>query len=218
MKFPNAAKGISKLYLAEILSLIAALATGFAMIFLLIAVGTYDNLGALTTGSVAGASFGLVCLSAAGVLALVAMILQIVGVFQASRDEGSFKLIIYVVIFGIIVTLIAGIFSSNRVLNSISQAVSNVVELLTTLLTILGICNLSLQLRKGSMVDRGHSLIKIILAVQVLAIIASLCTIFFWSITFRVLLVCLLGFSTVLEIAGYILFLVYLGDAKKMLQ
>ena len=102
MKFPYAAKGVSKIFNAEIISLIAAFIGGIGMVLSFIAVsGNVDN-STSEALIIATGALGIV----AGIIFAVAGIMSIVGYFQAGKDEVSFKKAILCVLFSIVFTAV----------------------------------------------------------------------------------------------------------------
>ncbi len=176
MKFPNAAKGISKIFTSEILALIAAIATGVASI---LAAVMYASAKTNSTAGAAASGIGtLVLVLGASVLLVIALILKIVGVVQTSRDEDSFKMIIYLTIFTLIVAVVAAIFSRVTFLNNIANAVSAIGSFVTTLLIILGIGNLGVQVGNDEVIDKCSSQFKLILGIGIVALLARFFCIF----------------------------------------
>ena len=84
--YPNAHNGIKKIYLGEILSLIAVIVGGIAGVAAIIG---YKLSEAGTEGIGASAAFvgGGIVVIIAGILAFVAFILNILGISNASVDE-----------------------------------------------------------------------------------------------------------------------------------
>ena len=77
MKFPNAEKGIRKIFTAEILGLISAIGVAITAI---LASNMEDAASSLKVAII-------VCGALTGVLMLISYIINIVGVTQASKDE-----------------------------------------------------------------------------------------------------------------------------------
>ena len=216
MKFPNAAKGISKIFTSEILALIAAIATGVASI---LAVVLYSSVKTNSEAGAAVSGIGFLILAAgASVLTIIALILKIVGVVQTSRDEDSFKMIIYLTIFTLIVAVIAGIFSSNRFLYNLLSAVSSIGGFVTTLLIILGISNLSVQVGNDEVTDKCSSQFKLILAIGIVSLLARFFCIFLPTVAAQGIVIALAVVAMVLSVIQYILYLSLLSKAKKMLN
>lgn len=216
MKFPNAAKGISKIFTSEILALIAAIATGVATI---LAVVMYASAKTNSTAGATASGIGtLVLVLGASVLLVIALILKIVGVVQTSRDEDSFKMIIYLTIFTLIVAVVAAIFSRVTFLNNIANAVSAIGSFVTTLLIILGIGNLGVQVGNDEVIDKCSSQFKLILGIGIVALLARFFCIFLPTVPAQGIVIALAVVALVLNIIQYILYLSLLSKAKKMLN
>lgn len=216
MKFPNAAKGISKIFTSEILALIATIATGVATI---LAVVMYASTKTNSTAGAAASGIGMLVLGlGASVLLVIALILQIVGVVQTSKDEDSFKMIIYLTIFTLIVAVVAAIFSRITFLNNIANAVSSIGSFVTTLLIILGIGNLGVQVGNDEVIDKCSSQFKLILGIGIVALLARFFCIFLPTVPAQGIVIALAVVALVLSIIQYILYLSLLSKAKKMLN
>lgn len=216
MKFPNAAKGISKIFTSEILALIAAIATGVATI---LAVVMYASAKTNSTAGAAASGIGMLVLGlGASVLLVIALILKIVGVVQASKDEDSFKMIIYLTIFTLIVAVVAAIFSRVTFLNNIANAVSAIGSFVTTLLIILGIGNLGVQVGNDEVIDKCSSQFKLILGIGIVALLARFFCIFLPTVPAQGIVIALAVVALVLNVIQYILYLSLLSKAKKMLN
>ena len=216
MKFPNAAKGISKIFTSEILALIAAIATGVATI---LAAVMYASAKTNSTAGAAASGIGtLVLVLGASVLLVIALILKIVGVVQTSRDEDSFKMIIYLTIFTLIVAVVAAIFSRVTFLNNIANAVSAIGGFVTTLLIILGIGNLGVQVGNDEVIDKCSSQFKLILGIGIVALLARFFCIFLPTVPAQGIVIALAVVALVLSVIQYILYLSLLSKAKKMLN
>lgn len=216
MKFPNAAKGISKIFTSEILALIAAIATGVASILAAVMYASAKNNS--TAGAAASGIGTLVLVLGASVLLVIALILKIVGVVQTSRDEDSFKMIIYLTIFTLIVAVVAAIFSRVTFLNNIANAVSAIGSFVTTLLIILGIGNLGVQVGNDEVIDKCSSQFKLILGIGIVALLARFFCIFLPTVPAQGIVIALAVVALVLNIIQYILYLSLLSKAKKMLN
>lgn len=216
MKFPNAAKGISKIFTSEILALIAAIATGVATI---LAVVMYASAKTNSTAGAAASGIGMLVLGlGASVLLVIALILQIVGVVQTSKDEDSFKMIIYLTIFTLIVAVVAAIFSRVTFLSNIANAVSSIGSFVTTLLIILGIGNLGVQVGNDEVIDKCSSQFKLILGIGIVALLARFFCIFLPTVPAQGIVIALAVVALVLNVIQYILYLSLLSKAKKMLN
>lgn len=216
MKFPNAAKGISKIFSSEILSLIALLASGIASI---VAAVFYVTAKSNNQGGAIASGIGLtVLLVGAGVVSVIALILKIVGVVQTSKDEDSFRMIIYITIFTLIVAIIAGCFSRVTFLYNILSAVSNIGGFVTSLLIILGIGNLAMQMGNNEVINKCDSQFKLILWIGIISLLARFFSIFLPTVAAKGIIITLAVIGMVLGVIQYILYLSLLSKAKKMLN
>lgn len=217
MKFPNAAKGIKKLFTAEVLYLISVILIGIGTIFALVS-QSKEGFSAVILSSVA----------VGGIIAIVALVLQIVGVIQASKDEASFKGVIYVTLFSIavsvVVSLLSALFRDNAILPSISNLVSSIVSVISTVLIILGICNLMNQIGKQDLVVKGGKVLRIVVWLAILSLIMRFINIFLprnfddAKPLAKVIVLCLCFLAVILEIAEYVLYISLLSKASKELN
>lgn len=217
MNFPHAAKGIKKLFIAEILCLVSVVSIGLGTIFALFS-DPNEGSGVLVLTSISIGSF----------LVFLALVLQIIGVIQAAKDEESFRIVIHVTLFSIAVSLITSalsvIFRDDAILPSVANLVSSVVAVITTVLIIIGICNLMNTLGKQDLVAKGGKILRIVVWLAVLSLIMSFINIFLPN-NFedakplaKVIVICLTVLAVVLEIIEYVLFISLLGKASKALN
>lgn len=163
-----------------------------------------------------------------GIIAIVALMMQIVGVIQASKDEASFKGVIYVTLFGIAVSVVASLLSAlfrdNAILPSISNLVSSIVSVISTVLIILGICNLMNQIGKQDLVVKGGKVLRIVVWLAILSLIMRFINIFLprnfddAKPLAKVIVLCLCVLAVILEIAEYVLYISLLSKASKELN
>ncbi len=221
MKFPNAAKGVRKIFSAEILSLIAALATGVAGILAVVSYSSYldDNDVVFAATSIPMIILGI----AAGVLIVVSAIMGIIGYSQASKDDDYFKKALYCIIIGFILSFAANILVNQTGflgwLCTVFNVLSEVSHLAVVIFSVMGIMNMSANCHEPDMVRKGALIIRLISMVYTLYIIDLFVIRVFRDNDFnRVLVIALSIASMVLSVAQYILYLNYLHSAKKMLN
>lgn len=216
MRFPNAAKGISKIFTSEILSLIAILAAGVAGIVGTVFYTTAESnneVGTLTSG------IGFLVLAVgASVVTIIALILKIVGVIQASKDEDSFKMIIYITIFTLIVAIIAAFFSNVTFIYNISNAITNIGEFVTSLLIIIGIGNLAMKMNNVEIINKCGTQFKLILWIGIISLLTRFFSIFLPTFAAQSIVIVLAVIGMILGIIQYILYLSLLSKTKKMLN
>lgn len=217
MRFPNAFNGVKKIYTAEILAVIAAAAL---LIVALLGFGLKDidveNIDAAQAGSVGGI---LILTLAAGVISIVSLIMMIVGLNQAKLDEPAFRTALILSVVSLVLAVV-GTFveSSNEVAGSFISVATSVLSLASTIFVVKGIINLAEQLTRGDMVERGNTLIKIIIGVNIIGIVTGLIGAIIKVEENSTMVVILSLVSTIASIAALVIYLVYLSHAKKMLQ
>ena len=222
MKFPNAANGVKKIFTAEILSLIAGICMFVMIVLLVVALAAANAVSGgsdgAAVGAVASGAGTLVFGIGSGVLAIIAFILNIVGISKASKDEESFRMALYAVIGGIILTVIGTAFNNvNGYVSSIMQALQVVADLLVLLYVIQGIRYLSLKLNRPDIDRKGQNLFKIIFVVLVLQFIARIVVIIFGGMAASITAAIIALIAVILSVIEYILYLAFLAKAKKML-
>ena len=112
MKFPNAANGVKKLFTAEILQIIAAVALAAAAIMSLVMLANAANENA---GATLGFGAGTLVFSIGGaVVSLISFILTIVGLVKASKDDNGFKTALAFIILAVVATIVGSCFQSSN--------------------------------------------------------------------------------------------------------
>lgn len=100
MKFPNAVKGVRKLFVAELIEVISLILFFVASVLVALPGGSDPN-SALATAS---ATITIVV----GIAGLIAFIIQLVGLFQGKKDEANFGYALWVILVSILLA-VAGI-------------------------------------------------------------------------------------------------------------
>ncbi len=217
MRFPNAASGVKKIFTAEILALISEILLLFAGVLVVIALGAAQNNAndSLALGTLAGfAIFGF----GATVIAVIAFILKIVGISQASKDENSFKTAIICLIIGIVGSLVYSIFqTSSPTVASIGNLIYQLMNLFVTIFVISGIIKLADQLNDGVVSAKGSTLLKLITVIYALTIIANIIVLILGGYAVSIVAAIIYLIALILTVVQYIMYLVYLANAKKML-
>lgn len=216
MTFPNAAKGISKIFTAEILSLIASVAFGIAYV-LAIVFASADN-AQNEVGAIASGSAFLIMGVGAAVVAIISLIFQLVGVIQTARDEAFFRGVIYLTIISIVFSCIAQAFiSSNTLVYNICNSISTVTDFIASLFVILGIGNMAAILGNTEVIEKCGSLFKVILWIGIVTLIARFFSLFLPTVAAQAIVITLAILAMILGVAQLIIYLSLLNKAKKML-
>ena len=169
MKYPNAYKGVSQIYKAELIAILAVVCTGIGAILAIFGVGVAD-----VGSQVVGAGFaisGALFVIATAVLMIISYILNIIGVGNASKDEQGFKSALIAIIIGIIGSIVAAIFTKNEVVVLIGQLISQICDILVFWFCIGGIRNLAERLRNRAIEDKANSFIKLVVGIYAVGIL-----------------------------------------------
>ena len=215
MRFPNAAKGVKRIFTAEILALIGGICGTIGIITLVIALAAAS--GKSATGTIAAGGATAIFMLAAGILSIIAFIMIIVGVSNASKEESSFKAALICIIIGIVGSLISSIFSGNATVSAIGSLISSLATLFSTIFIITGIIKLADQLNNGEISAKGNNILKMIIVVNVLAIIANLIVLILGGMTASTVAAIIALVAGILSIVQYIMYLSFLAKAKAML-
>ena len=221
MKFPNVAKGVKRIYTAEVINLIATICLIVAAVLIVVAVAggklAAGNTGAaLLGGGMIGAA---VCALAWFVLSIIGFIMKLVGIVNASKDEASFKSALVFLIVSIVVSVVSAILMANSVgvAGNLLYTFAQLLEVFITIFVIAGGVKLADLLNRGDIGRKGTNVLKIIIVVNVLMLIANLVSSFMGGIAASVVAGVLLIVALVLEVVQYFLYLSFLGKTKKML-
>lgn len=219
MRFPNAYKGVKKVFAAEILGIIAAILALVGVIMV--------NIGNNKPDDNIVASGGLLALVAL-IVSVVSFIIQIVGLHQGGKDNGyirmSFILMIGSILLGIVAAVVSGIDSNVQVdlslVSTILDKVGDIFTLFVTIYLFQGIANLAKQLNDEKMYKTGKTLATIILGLFILSLVLSLLGNVIKSDNNVVVTVFgVLGIvAAVIDLIVNIICFFYLGKAVKMLK
>ena len=211
MRFPNAYKGVSKLFLAEILMLIGSVVGIIAAILLLAAYSSDPN--GLVEGAVATMGVSSIVMVASSVLAVIGFVLNIVGLVQAKKDDDGFKLALIFALICIALSIVSSILANvNPNFAGWMEFVVTIFELCVFEYVVVGVMSLANQLGDQGMVSFGA---KVRMLISILYIVLLIIRLFGnINVTFAGV-VGIVG--AILELVVYIGYLIYLAKAKKML-
>ena len=219
MKFPNAAKGVKKIFNAEIISLIAALVGGAGLVMSLIGASKETNESVGTTLlAVSG-----ILLIISGIALLVAGIINIVGYIQAAKDEEGIKRAVLCTVFSALFAFVAAFFENQTGflggLGTVLSTISTVLNMLVAIFMIGGLMNLSAKCNRPDMVKRGHDILSTIVVSYIITFALALLVRFgaYTSSFGEGVIKWLSGLSALFTVFIYVLELIYLAKAKKML-
>ena len=172
MRYPNAFKGVSQIYKAELIAILAVICTGIGAILAIFGVGVAD-VGSEAIGK-GFAITGGVFVIATAVLMIVSYILNIVGVGNAAKDESGFRSAMIAIIIGIVASIVAGIFSNKEVVCLLAQLVSKICDIMVFWFCIGGIRNLADKMNDRNIANKADSFTKLIIGIYVVGIVLAI--------------------------------------------
>ena len=223
MRFPNAAKGVKNIFTAQILQLIGTICEIIGLVIVITGGATAvlskgSEAGIMAAlGQMAGASIFLVACS---ILALIAFIMQIVGIVNAKKDEESFKSALICLIIGVIAPFVGALFLRvSPVVASLFTTVGSLMGVFVTVFIISGCIKLADQLNRGDVSAKGSNILKMIIVIAGLSVILSIVSSFMLAnVAIMVTALIIMAVAMVLSLIQYIMFLTFLSQTKKMLN
>lgn len=219
MKFPNAAKGVKRIFTAEILELISTICMVVAVVLLILGLvaGNKDTDSGL---AVAGGSWmiALIFMLAWVVLSVIAFIMNLVGIINASHDESNFKSALFFLIVSIVSVILSSVFvNTNSMASSLLYSLYSLMNVFVTIFVIAGGVKLADKLNRGDISTKGTNVLKLIIVVNILSLISMLVSTFMGGMMVSVTAAVLSLVALVLNIVQYFMYLSFLSKAKKML-
>ena len=214
MKFPNAYNGVKKIYLAEVLLILAAI-LGIATIVAL-AVNNVSLDAAELNLEGTPATLTLIFGVGAALIALIAFVLNLLGVMSARKDDDNFKMALFFTLIGIGCSIVSAAFNSNEGLKDWMEVGNNLSSLFASYFVLGGIARLagkypdnatmSLALQARSRVMSAFS------CTVILRMIVNL-----FKIQNETILLILSAIIMLAQIVSYLLYMMTLSKGKKML-
>ncbi len=223
MKYPNAYKGIGKVFAAEILTIIGTVVTliGFVLTIAGAVVTTElayagDLVSDDVTGAAGTAVIGAVLTLVGAVIMIIAYIMNLVGLSQGGKDEPLFKLAFLVSIAMLIITIIGAIVGSvtgNNTMSNTVETISSIANLAIMLMVVEGLRKFARELNNATVEGLGQT-VEVLITIMLLA---SIVLRFFVTAAPTVAVV-LSVVSSIAAIVAYICYLVFLAKGKSMLR
>ena len=215
MRFPNAFSGVKKIWLAEILMLLAAI-IGIIMIVVVATNGTLVGENEIVINESAKTPISILGI-ASGVIALIAFILNLVGLIIARKDDSGFKIALFVTILGVIASAVSAIWSNNAGLVKWMDTLTTIFSMFASYYVLTGIANLADQIPDEAtkkLALKSRTLVEgSFCATVIFKLIINIFKIQDGSTIYTILSVVAL----LLELVSYILYLRALSKGKKML-
>ena len=218
MEFPNAAKGLKKIFLAELLLLIGAVMVVCMLILL-----ASNGINLKTNGDVlrdrlaaTGMTVPMVVYSVGTiVLLLVGLFLNLAGIYQASRDEGSFKRAMWATLLSIVVSVVGSFVQrSNPAVADWLDMIVTICTMMTSLLVLDGIIRIAGSIGNTEVSDLAKWCSKFIIFPFVFSLVGELLIAIFALNESAIALVSAAVY--LLDAVAYIMYLRVLSKARTM--
>ncbi|MDO4859987.1 MAG: hypothetical protein Q4A48_03070 [Bacillota bacterium] len=209
MTYMEAYYGVKKVFIAEVLAAISALAG--------IAAAVIEANAGQGTGKAATvlASFGGILL----VLTVISYILSLVGLHQAAKDEPFFKTAFTISVLGLLCSLAGGVLSAigYESAQSIAEFANQILQIMIIIYVIYGIISLAGKLKDRKLEQNGKRLVMLVTVLLFISIIISLMADMFSKKAGEMVVGAVGIVSALLLFVSYVLYLILLGRAVKTL-
>ena len=231
MKFPNAAKGIKKMFTAEILHLIGVILMIIAASFAVVGLSTAaidvnnlpstQNLSELFAGANGTAAANLILIGIglvgiAFILYFIGFILNLVGYINARHDGNEFLTALVFLLISIVFSAVYG-FTIYNGIGGVMYSLATLCQTIATIFVIAGVVKLADRLNRGDVSSMGSNILKLLITIEVIAFVVSLITTFMGGAVASVTAAILLLVAFILSFIKYIMYLIFLAKAKQML-
>ena len=215
MRFPNAFRGIKKIWLAELLMLLAAV-IGIVLIVVIAANSTLVGEEIVVNEDAVRTPAAILGIGTA-LIALVAFVLNLLGLINARGDDAGFRIALLVTVLGIIASAVSAIWSTNQVLVKWMDIAVTIFSLFASYYVLTAIANLADQYPDAAtkaLALKSRTLLEgSFCATAVFKFIINIFKIQDGSTIYTILSIVAL----VLELVSYLLYLRVLTKGKKML-
>ena len=211
MTLPNAYKGVKKIFTAEILQIISTLLLMISLVSFGTAVAAYNVSGGQADVAAGGLAIGSILMLIGVALPILALVLILVGLKQASVDEPdrmgkAFSFSIATLVLTVLVCLFQALNWGGAVFFDV---LAQICELCALIFTIMGVSEVTQNISRQDVADMGPKIIVISVIAIVAAIIAGIIGNVIGGVAALISLVCLL--------VAYLVFLVFLARATSAL-
>ncbi len=209
MTLPNAHKGVQKLFIAEILNIIGVVLMLFALVAFGAAYGAYKaHEGAAAEGLALG---GILPLLAGTLLPIIGVILTLVGLRQASKDEPDrMNKAFWFGIFTLIFAIVAGAFQGfSKPAYITFNTIASILQICMSVFAIMGVSEVTQNISRQDVADMGPKIMVIVIIATVCAIIASIIGNVIGGVAAII--------ASILMLVAYVVYVVFLARATSAL-
>ena len=217
MKFEHAYKGIGKIITAEWFSILATITGAIALLFGVTAwAADHENIKEIFDYTIGG--FTIVTLITLLFLAL-SFIINIIGLAIAGKDDSEFIKALVEILIAVAATAVSAYFGEkNPLIKNICDVIASLVNTVVMMHVVNGIANLADKLFNTKMINRGKAVTIIIMVTFFVSLIGELVVKYIFKDPKMNINVILSVASIVMHIVQYFAYMIYLGQARKMLK
>lgn len=213
MTFPKAERGIKIVFLAQISFMLASVFSTASAIGNMINYYIYIN---FPKEELLLAPFLIIAILAV-IFLLAGFALTIIGVLKASGENENFKVALYSILFGVALSIIGMIWSGDNAVGTITGLLTTLTSFLAIIYVIQGIRSLSLKLDKKEMDQTGSRLYTLFSVFYVIETCSNIAILIFNDNSSFIIVSLLQIFFNIMSVVQYLLFMLYLRKAIKML-
>ena len=211
MKYPNASIGIRRIYVSEIIALIASIITAVSSVIFM---ACYEDPALIAAAGV----FNIAVLVSLSIF-IFSYILQITGIVRATKDEPAFRVSLIAIIAALVITVLeCFFFAGNPLVTFILELAGDVAEFFLVHYIIHGIMHISGHLGRDDIAKKGKRIFRVIYIAIGFEIIVRIFEVIFGKQVGEELAMPFGLAADILSVVEYILFLSYIGKANKLLK
>lgn len=211
MKYPNALTGIKRIYLSEIIALIASVIMVICSVILMVC---YEEPELIVEAEISS----IALLAVLGIF-VFSYILQIAGIVRATKDEPAFRVSLIAIIAALVITVLQCIFyESNHIITFVLEIAGDVAEFFLVHYIIHGIMHLSDHLGRPDITKKGKNIFRVIYIAIGFEIVVRIFEMIFGKEVGEQLSMPFGIAANILKVVEYILFLSYIGKSNKLLK
>lgn len=214
---PKLQKGLKRLFSSSILRIIASVLLVISLIVMIggLAVaggGALASTDEYVTGGLIAAGSGAILTLVAGILVVIAFILSLVGIINVSKENGKFKIALYAVLAGIVLSIVNGFFANSAtIVPTILTLLVNICDIVMFLFTCKGIQEVGEKLGRDDIAGKYNSIVIFYCLAAVLRCIGGALGLEAIGYTFNLI-------GVVCSIIAYFMYMGYLRKAIKALE
>ena len=212
MKYPNAAKGLHIMVVAQTVAMIASIIAVLVSFFALPGIRIDELLDYTFSAG------NILLLILVVTLYLAAFILEIFGIRLASKDEPAFKVSLYAIIAAIILTVLSAFFYENRTVSYLISIGGDVAQFFLIHYIIHGIMHISDHLGRPEITKRGKMIFRVIYIGIIFEVVVRVIEIIFGTERAESIARPFDVIANIMKSAEYILFLIYVVKGNQMLR